>query len=255
MKIPETAARAMVRLLGDVASVQGALAEKRRQLMDGLCEIISADRWYWSMVGEIDPNRNPAHTIFLQNGFTDEEFVAYLKTQEHPDIKWMTAPFFEKLAASRGQLTRTGQQLDPENRLAQADILPLMLQAGVGAVILSGRATCTGQMSGIFIARRLGRNLFSPLEARIAHIVLSEVGWLHDGSWPEYPREGISSLSPRLRTVLTLLLQGGTESQADRDRSGNIDSHSGRIHRSHLSFVRGAFPSGTSTPVSGRRWR
>lgn len=206
--LAEAEVRAIVRLLGDVAAMQGSLAEKRTHLMDGICRLIRADMWLWAMMGELDPARNPAHTIFLRNGFSDEEFVAYLKTQEHRDLQWLTAPFFQMLAQSDSQVTRTGRQLDPEDRLSASDLAPLMLQAGVGPVILSGRPTSTGQVSGIFIARRPGREYFSAKEARIAHILLTEVAWLHDESWPKYPRDGISGMTPRQRTVLTLLLQG-----------------------------------------------
>jgi hypothetical protein len=38
--VPEEDARAMVRLLADVASSQGDHEEKKRTLMDGLCEIV-----------------------------------------------------------------------------------------------------------------------------------------------------------------------------------------------------------------------
>jgi len=215
--LPETTVRAMISLLSDVAALNGNIAAKRKHLMDGLCVLTKADSWYWTMMGDIETEKAPAHTIFLKNGFSDHEFSAYLKTQEHPDMKWMTAPFLEALNHSEGQITRLGSQVTSLDRLSQSSILPLLLEAGIGQVILSGRPTSSGQLSVIVMGRKGGRDDFTLLESRIAHILLSEVRWLHDESWPEHPREGISNLSPRLRTVLTLLLQGCGRKQIASD--------------------------------------
>lgn len=232
----ENDVRALVRLLGDVAALQGPLAEKRTVLMKGLCELIDAEAWIWTMMGELDPTRNPAHTIFLHGGFSEEQFVAYLRTQEHPDIQWLTAPFVQALADADGQLTRTGRHFDPEDRLSQSSLNDIMIEAGIGPVILAGRPASSGQLSTLVIARRPGREEFSARDVRLAHIVLTEVAWLHDESWPAHPREGISSLSPRLRSVLTLLLQGEGRKQIAARLDISIHTLGGYIKEIYGAF-------------------
>lgn len=205
--------RQIVRILGSLAVAEGSTKEKRIRLMDGLCEMVQGDCWLWTMMGEIDTKKAPAHTIYLKNGFTNSQFTAYLKAQEHPDLRWMTAPFLEALARSDRQVTRTSAQMNRPEDLQQTDIMDLFVQAGMDQVLLSGRPTRLGQLSVIVIGRRPGQTPFSDRQSRIAHILLSEIPWLHDESWPEHPRDGITRLAPRQRTVLTLLLQGLSRKQ------------------------------------------
>lgn len=234
--LPESTVRAMVRLLGEVATLRGSLAEQRKHLMDGLCRLTGTDSWLWMMMGLIDTNKAPAATIFLRGGFSDRQLAAYLKTQEHPDIKWMTAPFFEAIEGADGQVTRTSHQINSPEQLKNSSIMPLFAEAGMEQVILSGRPTRRGQFGLIVMGRRVGREDYTLMEARIAHIVLSEVGWLHDESWPEHPREGISKLSPRLRSVLTLLVQGHSRKQIAWDLGISENTLGGYIKEIYSAF-------------------
>lgn len=47
----------------------------------------------------------------------------------------------------------------------------------------------------------------------MAHILLSELPWLHDEGWPQDRGASIPRLSPRLRIVLNLLLDGRTRKE------------------------------------------
>ena len=47
--LSEPDVRAIVRLLGEVAALQGDHAAKKRALMDGLCRLIGADYWGWGL--------------------------------------------------------------------------------------------------------------------------------------------------------------------------------------------------------------
>ncbi len=200
--------RAMVRLLGEVGGSEAALNNKRVQLLEGIQQLIDADMWTWSLMGELDPASPPVHTIFLHGGFEDDQLAKHLSLQEHPDLQWLTAPLMTKLATATGQVTRTRQQLVSEEVLLSSKIYPLFLEADLGATMLSGRPTSQGQMSMICLFRRVDKPLFSERDARIAHILLSEVPWLHDSAWPNHPRSGIMNLTRRQRSVLPLLLQG-----------------------------------------------
>jgi DNA-binding CsgD family transcriptional regulator len=65
-----------------------------------------------------------------------------------------------------------------------------------------------GLFSGISLKRKAGRENFSPLEQRIAHIVTSEIEWLHYDEKLATVTGQIRTLSPRQRTVVTLLMEG-----------------------------------------------
>ena len=227
--------RAMVRLLGDVSGEQGPIAIKRRQVIEGLAEIVAADSWVWTMHGEPVANR-VSHTPFLQGGFDDEQFAAYLKSQEHPDMKRLTEPLFADLQKNPGHLTRLRQQLTTDDALEKSDIIPLFKACDIGPVILSARPTVAGQLGFVVLFRAFDGPLFSERDSRIAHIILSEVAWLFEKSWPNYPRHEVSRLAPRIRSVLTALLQGRARKQIAADFDLSIHTVGGYVKDIYRQF-------------------
>lgn len=208
----------IVRLLGEVAGSQEDLDSRRTQLISGVCELVDADYWVWSLMGVVEPDAPPVSTLFLHGGFSDVGLAQYVKLQEHPDLQWMTAPFVTALPQStEGQVTRRKAQMARDEDLQSAAIYPLLMESDLDAVLLSGRKTSEGQISVISLFRGWGRPQFDARETRLAHIILSEVRWLHDTAWPHYPREGVTALPRRERSVLGLLLQGQSRKDiADR---------------------------------------
>lgn len=63
-------------------------------------------------------------------------------------------------------------------------------------------------VSFIGIYRRADQPLFNERERQIAHILLTEVPWLHAEGWPEDFGGLAPSLSRKRRLVLNLLLEG-----------------------------------------------
>ncbi|MDF1752017.1 MAG: LuxR C-terminal-related transcriptional regulator [Verrucomicrobiales bacterium] len=198
----------LVRLLGEVSGSELSLNDRRKMLLNGLASLVGADVWVWSLMGEIDPSAPPTHTVFLHGGFRDNQLDQYLKIQEHPDLQWMTEPFMSALLTTSNHVTRVKEQMVSDEELNASSIAPQLIEADLDGIILSGRTTRQGQVSVISLFRSVGRRQFSLRDARLTHIVLSEVDWLHETAFPNHPREGISALSPRQRTVLGFLLQG-----------------------------------------------
>ena len=63
-------------------------------------------------------------------------------------------------------------------------------------------------MSAIGMYRELGEPHFDEREAKIAHIMLSEVPWLHFKEYPDRESRELSRLYPRHRTILNYLCEG-----------------------------------------------
>jgi DNA-binding NarL/FixJ family response regulator len=80
---------------------------------------------------------------------------------------------------------------------------------------------CSG--SGIGLLRRYHREKFSARESRIAHIVLTEVPWLHEQGWPMDRGASAPALSQRLRLALNLLTLG--QSRKEIAARMNISTH------------------------------
>ena len=120
----------------------------------------------------------------------------------------LTAPFFDAFNKTGGHTTRRLQQIDPENFFEEPGVGELMNPAGATTAMHSARPTTDGQVSMIGVYRHSGRPLFDEREARIAHILLSEIPSLHEAISPLVLNDSVSGLSPRLRQVLNLLIQG-----------------------------------------------
>lgn len=213
LTVNETDVRDIVRLLGDVAVLEGTLNEKRFALMTGLCSLIGADAWAWSIAAETRPGAHPAFSICLMDGIPENKFGSLLKAVEHPEMADLQIPFMSEFAKSGPQFTRIRHQFVDEARFRDCGALELWHQAGIDSLILSARHTRCGSVTAIGIYREVGRPAFSERESRIAHIVLSEVDWLHEDVMPNHPDEGVASLSPRLRQVLNFLLTGKTRKE------------------------------------------
>jgi DNA-binding CsgD family transcriptional regulator len=205
--LTEEDVRSMVRLLGDVIALPGGFAEKRRHLMDGLCALIDATSWAWCMA-EFDPDKPPSFIGFEHGGWGEERFARYIEAMNHPDMEAVTRPSSVELKARGTQLTRTLRQMDPPGLLEKSDAGPLWAKADIGTLLISQRPMDGGGTSGVAVYRRLGEPDFDARESRIAHIVLSEVPWLHFQSFPDRPAREVSRLYPRHRTVMNLLCEG-----------------------------------------------
>jgi DNA-binding CsgD family transcriptional regulator len=206
--VSESDTRAMVRLLAEIAVMEGSIFDKRNRLMEGLCDLVGADAWLWMKLGRETAGEAPTFSILQKKWAGESEFVDFLRSLEHPDMKSLMAPLFAEFAEKRVQLTRLRQQIDPENRFPESETYDLWRKADVGPMLLSFRPTADGQTTSIALYRRFDRDLFEPRESRIAHVLLSEVNWLYEETAHEATVKHIADLSPRLNTVHNLLLQG-----------------------------------------------
>ena len=129
----------MVRLLGEVAALDGDHAAKKRHLLDGICVLINARAWLWVLVLEPTPGAQPVFLSFLHGGFDEARFAAFLQALDHLDLADYTAPFLHELERRKAHTTRMRQQLNPTNRFLQCAAYPLWLKAGVYLDLISSR--------------------------------------------------------------------------------------------------------------------
>jgi DNA-binding CsgD family transcriptional regulator len=205
--LTEQDVRGIVRLMGDVIAAPGSISDKRRSLMDGLCALIGATSWAWCMA-EFDPMKPPSFIGFEHGGFDEERFARYVEAMNHPDMEAVTRPSSIELKERGTQLTRTRRQMDPQMNLEKSAAGAFWARADIGPLLISQRPMEGGGTSGVAVYRRFGQPPFDEREARIAHIILSEVPWLHFTAFPDQTSRQISRLYPRHRTVLNLLGEG-----------------------------------------------
>lgn len=104
--IKEADARTMVALLGKVIGINGPAAEKRKQLMNGICELIDASFWVWATMGRTEEGEMVTFSLRQQGGFSDQQMAGYLKAQEHPDMARLNVPLLAEYTKKEGPPTR-----------------------------------------------------------------------------------------------------------------------------------------------------
>lgn len=206
----------IVKILGDVAGMDAPLIEKKQHLLSEVSQLISADCWIWTLLAPTPPGQRPTVVGLIHGGFSEERLSAYFQALEHPDMGALNAPFLAQVYQTQSHTTRLRQQIDPENTFVTMPVYQLWQKADIAPLILSCHPFDDGSLSFIGLYRNEQAPLFDEREARIAHVILSQVAWLHAESWPGTPKAGkydFSNLSPRLRTVLNLLLEGMSRKQ------------------------------------------
>jgi len=100
-ELGEDDVRSMIRLVGEVAALEGEHAAKKRYLMDGLCVLIDAEIWLWGLSCQTVPGAPQVYVNFTAGGMSDEQFPRLLKAIGHPDMFWVVAGFFKELSEKR----------------------------------------------------------------------------------------------------------------------------------------------------------
>lgn len=215
--LQEDDARAMVRLLGQTAAVEGGHQDKKRFLMDGLCRLIQADCWVWTLGCQLVPGEAQVYVSALHDGFDESRYAALLEALAHPVMGHAVETFYAAIAEEKTHTTMLRDEIDPRRIAYGPGPDALWKKADIGSLMLSGYPIDDNSLSAIAIYRRVDDTPFTERDKLIAHIILDEVPWLHMTGWPEDRGATVPQLSPRQRTVLNLLLDGlGRKQIADQ---------------------------------------
>lgn len=225
----------MVRLVAEVAGLRTDHASSKRYLMDGLAQMIGADCWVW-MLAYLHPDKPPVHVSIQHGGFSEDRFSRYLKAIEHPEMEMLIAPFSHDIRTAGSHVTRLRQQIDPTNNFTRSGVFPLWHAADIAPLMISGQRVSGDCMSAIGIYRRADQPLFNEREARLAHIILTEVPWLHSTGWPEDLGAKAPTLSRKRRLVLNLLLEGHSRKIVAEQLGLSIHTVSGYVKDIYTTF-------------------
>lgn len=208
--LPEADVRAIVRLLADVAVMKGGHPAKKRTLMNGLAELVDADGWLWTMTRVNFDTNTPMSIGLMHEGLTDEQVTGWIEAgQRTTGPSPEDAPMGSILRHGR-HFTRTRQQVVPDEAwYAHPSVQKHRIRTGIDHFLYSIYPLDEpGVFSGVGLFRRVGRDPFDPRHCRIAHILLSEVDWLHRAELPIDRGITVPRLTPRQRVVLVMLLEG-----------------------------------------------
>jgi len=207
--LTEKDVRAIVRLLGETCTLDGTLNEKKHFLMTGLGRMIDTQAFGWVHAVEMVPGQLPVYTAFICGGFNEEVLPRFIQIQSHPDMARLSTTLSRALQGRTKPLTRTLQQLMPIEEFYTAEVAKEWRACGIYPRVLHFHPLADGTFSGIAIYRHCHKPILTPREAKIAHVILSSVPWLHEAQGAAGERTTqVPQLPVRERLVLELLLQG-----------------------------------------------
>ena len=206
----------VVRILSEIATMEGSLDEKRVRLMTEIALLLDTDTWIWGFSPLLEPGKQPVYLFQNTGGFDEKRMSRLLMAVEHPDTGLMTAPLAQAMVESGTHVTRLRQDIVPDERFLNSPALPLWKDANVGPIMLSFRPQEQGTSVAAFY-RPVSAPSFTAREARIAHIVLTGVPWLHVASKPPEPAHEIPKLPPRCRLILSQIVAGRARKEIAAD--------------------------------------
>lgn len=207
--IDEADVRAIVRLLGEVAILDGGLAAKKSALMAGLQKLTGADGWLWSMTRLDFSTGTPICVGLMHDGLSDEQLAGWLVASQTPSCPPPEdAPMFELTRAGK-HFTRTRQQVVcDEDWYSHPAVQQHRLACGIDHFLYSIYPLPEANLlSAIGLFHHRGREPFTDRQSRITHILLSEVEWLHGAQQSNPLGQDVPQLSPRQRVVLIMLIE------------------------------------------------
>lgn len=233
--LEEKDVRALVRVLGETVAVEGA-NEQRSYLMRHLAEMLGADCWVWGVSPMLEPGKQPVYLFHQIGGFEGERMSRFLEAVEHPDTGQMTSPIIEAMLRSGSMVTRSRQQIIPDERFLASPAYPAWAAAGIGPLLIAIRPLPGYGISVIGFYRKVEAQAFSARETKIAHIVLTEVPWLHEAGLPHRAAATTPQLPPRCRLILNHLVRGRSRQEIANDLELSVQTVSGYIKQVYRHF-------------------
>ena len=247
---------ALVRLLAAATQPDSnqSVADRKRQLMEGLADLVGADVWIWTTSVSNPSVAGDAMTVNLLDGGWrgDAERVALYRFLTEPKTAVPTGrPIMERLAEQRH--FTVGDEVIPPSvwDAVSAHYYAIGFKHFLLSIYpLSGQA-----FSGIGLHRRSHRPPFTERERTIVQVILQQVDWLHRHGTDVPAAEYVLRLTPRQRQIVLFLLSG----ESLRDVAGKLQlsehtirAHVKSIYRQAGVSSRGAllarFMAGDNTP-------
>jgi len=236
----EAEVRQVIRLLATALAPDDGRAAKVARLMHGLCEWIGGDGWFW-VRSRIDPETLKVNNYdFLYGGEMGQtQLVLWgdrsLNPVEHDADEFLVLR--ERAAKVGGDMTVTLDEMVPPEIWSKPSNQAFVRKMGFDQSLYSVRQLrgVDGMMfSFLMISRRTGKPVFDPHVASLVHMVMQEVGPLHSDGLNLDVGEGVASLTPRQRIVLTCLIDGQSTKTAAANlglSANTVKDHAKAIYR------------------------
>ncbi|MFA9476875.1 LuxR C-terminal-related transcriptional regulator [Phycisphaerales bacterium AB-hyl4] len=204
----------MVRLLGKVAGMTGPLPERRTALAEEMCDLVDADFWMWVHTHLPQGSQRPTAFNVLHGRMSERQLVVFYENSYEPELQTPEmAPLLKLMRRGKPFTRRRSQMIDDRAWYDSPHVRLVRKPAGIDDFIFSLYPLGDDCWSAFGFHRTYGRPVFTPEQARMIHIIASEIPWLHHHQPPENANTLLPALTPRLCTVMGLLIEGYNRKQ------------------------------------------
>ncbi|MEM1330338.1 MAG: LuxR C-terminal-related transcriptional regulator [Planctomycetota bacterium] len=223
----------IVALIDRAYSSGDSVMRQRRALAIGLAEMLRANHWLW--VVSKGTSTGPTALWMLHSDLTDTQLANVYKGTYATDYPPPENPeLMRELALGRPFTRRRQDLVESEVWRSSAHYKRYRAAHGFDEFVYAVYPLPGEIFSALGFHREPGREPFSTRERRIAHIVMTGVRSLHENGVPGERGEEVPALTPRLRTVLGLMLTGWRRKRIAEhlDLSGNtVAEYQKKIYR------------------------
>lgn len=238
----------MICLISGIAGKGHERAVLIAYLLDGLCKLLGADKWVRTFPQALGSKGRGGDPAVLHGGFSEVEIADWSASAAQPSADVFEAFFRSRRSDGDGHLTQRLEDYKPHAIWRSSPSGLLATRAGTGTFIRnSSPADGAGRSCTITLYRIPGALPFTARDRHVAHLLLSEVGWLHDCVWTDLRSPVVvGALRKSLLPVISMLL-GGASRQEVSDRMGikinTVNSYMKEIYRhygvhSQLELIR-----------------
>ncbi len=202
----------MIHLLGQIAGMEAPIADRRRALIQAICELIDGDIWMW-VHSRLDPvHFTPTAFKIIDGGWaSDLERAGFLTALHDPELNAAIIP--KQILQDHHTIVR--QDLLSETEPYQLKLLNRWSKtSGMREAITTSYPLDPRAISAMGFHRRVGKPPFTDRERCMVHILTSQIDWLHRAE-TDVPAntDKLLELSPRQREVLMHLMSGDSRKQ------------------------------------------
>ncbi len=206
----------IVRLVSEAAdpTVELPVPERKRMLLEGVAKLVGADIWLWhiTVFNSSVPGDTMATNLINGGWISEQEPANFFGALLNPELRPSIARLYDSCREHHVTLNRESLP-QAEDWLA---VDTTWSSIGISHFLTSFYPLGENAISVVGFYRRLGKPAFTGRDRALAHVVISQVDWLHRHGVDVPAKDKVPRLSTRERQVMALLLGGDSIKEVSR---------------------------------------
>jgi DNA-binding CsgD family transcriptional regulator len=214
-RLSAAAAESLLQHVARIGDEHESLSDRRRAALQAVCKVLDAECGFWAwglgQPGLAQPDLGTVSPVVaILHGYSDEQANLFYQNALDPALqgRW----HFEFIAGLRGATTGalSRRELISDQEWSNHPLRRLGQAMGTNSWIHALRYATEDAWSNLWIARRVGRDEFTPDDTAVVELAIRGIPWLQAHGGQSVTSHDLAGLTPRQRTVMFMLLEGHT---------------------------------------------